>query len=140
VYASSWKPQEPNPGFMPAFMTLAAEQGCLRLGVLWRGDEAVAAQLWLVYPGQTAQIFKLAHVQGQEKWSAGSVLTTDIARHVIDVDGVTELDFLSGDDPYKADWMALRRERVRLVLAYPWSLSGWRRWVRHLLERRIVRT
>lgn len=140
VYASSWKPQEPNPAFIPAFMGLAARQGCLRLGVLWRGDEALAAQLWLVYPGQSAQIFKLAHVKGQEKWSAGSVLTADLARHAIDVDGAVELDFLSGDDAYKADWMAFRRERVRLVLAHPASLLGARylalRALRSLLGKR----
>ena len=124
VYANSWKPQEPNAGFMPAFIGLAARHGCLRLGVLWLQGRPLAAQIWLVYPGRSAQIFKLAHVKGEEKWSAGSVLTAELARHSIEQDKVRELDFLSGDDAYKADWMELRRERLRLVLAHPLSLQG----------------
>ena len=137
VYANSWKPQEPNPGFMPAFIALAARHGCLRLGVLWFQGRPLAAQIWLVYPGHSAQIFKLAHVKGEEKWSAGSVLTAELARHCIDRDNVTELDFLSGDDAYKADWMGSRRERVRLVLAHPLTLQGARRCLlRAFLESR----
>lgn len=124
VYANSWKPQEPNPGFMPAFIALAARHGCLRLGVLWLQGRPLAAQMWLVYPGCSAQIFKLAHVNGEEKWSAGSVLTAELVRHSIDLDNVRELDFLSGDDTYKADWMGHRRVRERLVLAHPASVSG----------------
>ena len=124
VYAHSWKTPEPNPAFIPALVRLAAAQRCLRLGVLWLHGEPLAAQLWLSYPGRSAQIFKLAHVKGQEKWSAGSVLTAALARHAVDVDGVRELDFLSGDDAYKADWMGFRRERLRLVLAYPGTLVG----------------
>ena len=124
VYAHSWKTQEPNPAFMPGLIRLAATQGCLRLGVLWMQGEPLAAQLWLVYPGHSAQIYKLAHVQGQEKWSAGSVLTAALAQRSMDVDAVRELDFLSGDDAYKADWMGHRRVRERLVLAHPASVAG----------------
>ena len=34
-----------------------------------------------------------------------------LMRHVIDVDQVREVDFGSGDDAYKKDWMSDRRER-----------------------------
>lgn len=113
VYAQSWKQPEPCPGFIPGLVALAAERGWLRLGVLWLNDEPQAAQLWLTGGGK-ANIYKLAYVKGAEKLSAGSVLTQALMQHAMDVDRVAEVDYLSGDDAYKADWMALRRERLGL--------------------------
>jgi hypothetical protein len=137
VYARSWKPPEPNSAFIPALIRLAASQGCLRLGALSRGGDPLAAQLWLVYPGRSAQIFKLAHLSGHEKWSAGSVLTAAMAQRAIDVDHVEELDFLSGDDAYKADWMSCRRERVRLTACRVRSAAGLIAWCRHEVSRLV---
>jgi CelD/BcsL family acetyltransferase involved in cellulose biosynthesis len=36
-------------------------------------------------------------------------------QHVIDVDRVREVDYLTGDDAYKRDWMSHSRERHGLV-------------------------
>ena len=113
VYAQSWKQPEPCPEFIPSLAKLAAEKGWLRLGVLWLNGEPLAAQLWLT-SGDKANIYKLAYVKGVEKLSAGSVLTQALMQHAMDVDCVSEVDYLSGDDAYKADWMALRRVRVGL--------------------------
>ncbi len=113
VYAQSWKQPEPCPNFIPGLVRLAAEEGWLRLGVLWLDGEPLAAQLWLTCGGK-ANIYKLAYVKGMEKFSAGSVLTRALMEYAMDVDRVAEVDYLSGDDAYKADWMALRRERVGL--------------------------
>ena len=74
----------------------------------------MAAQVWLVHGGK-ANIYKLAYAKGWEKFSAGTVLTHALMEYVMEVDRVQEVDYLSGDDAYKADWMALRRERVGLV-------------------------
>lgn len=130
VYAKSWKTPEPCPAFMPGLIRLAASMGWLRLGVLWLNDEPLAAQLWLVCGGK-ANIYKLAYVQGFEKLSAGSVLTTALMQHTMDVDGVGEVDYLSGDDAYKADWMAARRERVGLVAFDRASVRGVAGAARH---------
>lgn len=132
VYNRSWKTPEPNPAFMPGLIRLAAQQGWLRLGLVSVAGEPVAAQLWLVAGGK-ANIFKLAYVQGFEKLSVGSVLSAELMRHVIDVDGVREVDFLSGDDPYKADWMSHRRERIGLVAFDKRHWRGWVAAVRHQL-------
>jgi hypothetical protein len=113
VYAQSWKQPEPCLEFIPELVKLAAERGWLRLGVLRLNGEPLAAQLWLTCGGK-ANIYKLAYVKGVEKLSAGSVLTQALMQHAMDVDRVTEVDYLSGDDAYKADWMAQRRERVGL--------------------------
>jgi hypothetical protein len=122
VYAQSWKSPEPCPDFMPGLVRLAAREGWLRLGVLWLDGRPLAAQVWLVH-GRKANIYKLAYVRGQEKFSAGSVLTAALMERAMDVDRVTEVDYLSGDDAYKADWMARRRERVGLVA---FDLRRWR--------------
>lgn len=123
VYAQSWKSPEPCPDFMPGLVRMAAREGWLRLGVLWLGQQPLAAQVWLVY-GAKANIYKLAYVKGSEKLSAGSVLTAALMQHVMDVDRVAEVDYLSGDDAYKRDWMAERRERVGLVAFDPRSPRG----------------
>jgi len=130
VYQKSWKGPEPNTQFIPALARMAAAQGWLRLGVLRLDGQAIAAQLWLVKSGK-ASIFKLAYVTGFERFSAGSVLTAALMRHVIDVDQVHEVDYLTGDDAYKRDWMSHRRERWGLV-AFDWrTLSGLWAGCRH---------
>lgn len=113
VYEASWKGGESHPDFIRGIMQQFAKAGLLRLGLLYIQDKPVAAQLWFV-KGDTASIFKLAYAERFEKYSVGSILTEYLMRHVIDVDKVQVVDFLSGDEPYKKDWMSHRRERVGL--------------------------
>lgn len=139
VYRSSWKVPEPFPAFVPNLIRTAAGQGWLRLGVLRVGDVPVAAQLWLVHEHR-ALIYKLAYDEAYKRLSAGSVLTTELFRNAIDVDRVVEIDYLTGDDGYKADWMSHRRERRGLVAFDPRTFQGaasaarqlaarqWKRW------------
>lgn len=134
VYNQSWKQPEPCPDFMPGLIRTAAREGWLRLGIVWFQSQPIAAQVWLVQGGK-ANIYKLAYVKGFEKLSAGSVLTAALMQHVMDVDRVGEVDYLSGDDAYKADWMALRRERVGLVAFDKRHWRGWLAALRHLLGR-----
>jgi hypothetical protein len=123
VYSSSWKGPEPNTRFVPNLARMAAAQGWLRLGVLKLDDKAIAAQFWLVKDGK-ASIFKLAYVDGVERFSAGSALTSAMMEHVIDVDQVREVDYLTGDDAYKRDWMSRRRERLGIVAFNPMRIMG----------------
>lgn len=134
VYNQSWKQPEPCPDFMPGLIRTAAREGWLRLGLLMFQGQAIAAQVWLTHGGK-ANIYKLAYVKGFEKLSAGSVLTAALMRHAMDVDQVCEVDYLSGDDVYKSDWMDMRRERVGLVA---FDRRHWRGWLaegRHILGR-----
>jgi len=136
VYRSSWKVQEAYPRFVPGLIRLAAEHGWLRLGILRVAGEAAAAQLWFVVNGR-ALIYKVAYDERFAKLSVGSILTCEMIRHVIDEDHVVELDFLSGDDPYKAKWMFERRERHTLWaynLARP---RGAASYARHLAGRAL---
>lgn len=116
VYNSSWKVPEPFPEFMPGLIRASAELGWLRLGLLFVGGEPVAAQIWIVKDG-IASIYKLAYDERFSKLSAGSILTAALMEHVIDVDKVKEVDYLTGDDDYKRDWMSHRRER--------WGISAY---------------
>jgi CelD/BcsL family acetyltransferase involved in cellulose biosynthesis len=132
VYRASWKPQEPYPGFMPGLATLAARRGWLRLGVARLDGRPLAAHLWLVQGGR-AEIYKLAYDESAKPWSVGTLLGRRLAEHVIEVDGVHELDYVSGDDAYKRQWMGQRRERWRLDALNPRTARGLlatlrRRW------------
>jgi hypothetical protein len=123
VYNKSWKTAEPTPQFIPQLIRMAAAQGWLRLGVLMLNGQAIAAQLWLLKDGK-ASIYKLAYAKGYEKLSAGSVLTHALMQHVIDIDQATEVDYLTGDDAYKRDWMSHRRERWGLIAFSPRTPRG----------------
>ena len=114
IYNSSWKRPEPFPSFIPELCRTTASHGWLRLGVLRLADKAVAAQIWFVKDG-VASIFKLAYIEEYAKQTVGTVLTTELMRRAIDEDKVAIIDYLSGDDAYKKDWMTHRRERRGVI-------------------------
>lgn len=123
VYKLSWKPGEGSPDFLRDWGRMEAEAGRLRLGIAEIGGQPVAAQFWTVESG-TAYIHKLAHDERFRKQSPGTLLSVAMFEHVIDRDGVSLIDFGTGDDPYKRDWMELVRIR--------WRVRAWRkRAVRH---------
>ena len=136
VYAQSWKGPEPHPHFIPELIRLTAREGWLRLGILSVGNQPVAAQLWLVKSAK-ASIYKLAYVTGFERLSVGSVLSQAMMKHVIDVDKVQEVDYLTGDDAYKRDWMSHRRERRGLVAFQPKTAGGLWRAFKHFGSKKI---
>ncbi|MDX1736351.1 MAG: GNAT family N-acetyltransferase [Halioglobus sp.] len=137
IYHSSWKRNEPYPGFIPALVSLAADKGWLRLGLAYYDEVAVASQIWLVADG-TAYIFKLAYHPDYAGMSPGTVLTAHLARSVLEEDRVHTIDYLSGDDTYKRDWMSERRERYGIAAFNARTPTGScklvREWLRRLLR------
>ena len=123
VYAQSWKVPEPYPGFIPGLIRLCARRGWLRLGVAWVKDKPVAAQIWIVAHGR-ADIYKLAYDEAYKALAPGTLLTAALMQESLDADGVREIDYLIGDDPYKAMWMSQRRERFGLIAYDPLTLRG----------------
>ncbi len=123
VYQSSWKAPEPFPKFIPGLIRLYASKGQLRLGVVYVNDEPAAAQIWIVSHGRAA-IYKLAYDEKFSDLSVGSILTAHLMQHVIDVDGVQEVDYLTGDDAYKQDWMSHRRECWGIRAYNPRTFGG----------------
>jgi len=123
IYLSSWKRSEPYPHFVPGLIRICAEKKWLRMGVVYLDDQPIAAQVWIVNSGK-ATIYKLAHDQRYDEFSSGSTLTTHLIQHVLEVDKVREIDFGSGDDPYKKNWLSQRRERWGILAMNPRSLAG----------------
>lgn len=114
VYRASWKTPETHPAFMPNLIRTCASQGWLRLGIAYIDAQPAAAQVWIVY-NNVASIYKLAYDEQFASFSIGTILTARLMRHVIDTDKVREVDYLTGDDNYKKDWMSHRRERSGLI-------------------------
>ena len=119
VYNASWKQNEiKNAGFQDCFVedfsrAGSSGTGWSRLAILYIKGQPVAAQLWFVRHGK-ASIFRLAYDKAWKKYSTGSILTSYLMEYVIDTDRVNEIDFLTGNDAYKQDWMSERRERFLL--------------------------
>lgn len=118
VYTASWKAEEQFVEFIEGLADKFARNNWLRLAVLYIGDVPAAAQFWFVSNGK-ASIFKLVYDQFWKKYSPGTILTAYLMRRVIKVDQVDEIDFLTGNDAYKQEWMSLRRERYRLCCYTP---------------------
>ena len=138
VYSASWKVPEPFPAFVPELIRFCARTGSLRLGILRVDGEPAAAQLWIVHKG-VASIYKLAYDERFQDLSVGSILTAAMFRHALDTDKVREVDYLSGDDDYKKDWMSGRRERWGILAMNPRTPCGAAAIVKHVGGRAVKR-
>lgn len=124
IYADSWKPAEGDPAFLKQFAEAEGRAGRLRMAIAFAGDKHVAAQFWTVENG-VAYIHKLAHLEAAKDLSAGTTLTAALMKHVIDEDKVALVDFGTGDDAYKKDWMEDDRPRYRLDCRDPRQIRAW---------------
>jgi hypothetical protein len=113
IYKSSWKANELYSDFTPSLVRCLSELGWLRLAILYIQDKPVATQIWFVVHGK-ASIYRLAYDECWKSYSPGSILTQYLMRYVIDTDKVSEVDFLTGNERYKQDWMSVQRERSGL--------------------------
>ncbi len=138
IYSSSWKGSEPYPQFIPGLVRTCAKQGWLRLGVVYVDGEPAAAQIWVI-SGGTASIYKMAYDKRFADLSVGSYLTTRMLEYALDVDKVREIDYLTGDDRYKKDWMSHRRERWGILALNPRTLRGTLAIARHIGGRAVKR-
>lgn len=133
IYHSSWKPEEGSPAFLRAFAQREAEAGRLRLGIARHQGQAVAVQFWTVDTG-TAYIHKLAHLESARQLSPGTILSAAMFEQVIDRDQVEIVDFGTGDDAYKRDWMDQSRPRYRLDMFNPSRPRAWPYLVRAAMQ------
>ena len=123
VYAASWKPEEGSPDFLRALAEREGAAGTLRLGIARKDGAPLAAQLWLVEDG-TAWIHKLAYREDSKALSPGTVLSMAMFRSALDEDKVARIDYGTGDEPYKREWMAERATLWRLEAFDRRSLRG----------------
>jgi len=136
IYAQSWKGQEGSPAMLRAFAEAEGAAGRLRLGLACTAGEPVAAQFWTVEHG-TAFIHKLAHTEASKPLSPGTTLSAALFEEVIDRDQVELVDFGTGNDPYKRDWMEQVRPRYALEMYRPMQPGNWPRIARTALRRAL---
>lgn len=140
IYAQSWKPEEGSPAFLRRFAEAEGAAGRLRLAVARAdlndglGERAVAAQFWTV-EGGCAFIHKLAHVEAAKPLSPGTTLSAALFEETIDRDRVGFVDFGTGDDGYKRDWMEFERPRYRLSMVRAGDPRCWPAILRMAIKR-----
>ena len=123
VYAASWKGEEGSPSFLRALAEAEGAAGTLRLGIARKDGRAVAAQLWLV-ENDKAVIHKLAYAEDMKSLSPGTILGVEMFRAALDEDRVGRIDYGTGGDAYKADWMEERTILWRIRAFNPLRPSG----------------
>lgn len=138
IYETSWKPQEERGDLLEAFARAEGQAGRIRLGLARHEGQTVAAQFWTVENG-TAYIHKLAHREDAKHLSAGTTLSAALFEHVIDRDGVELVDFGTGSDSYKRDWMELNRPRFRLSCLDPRNPRAWPAIAKQFLRQMVTR-
>jgi len=117
VYKASWKNTEQYRDIMEGFISRFSILDWTRLAILYIDNKPVAAQIWFVLHNK-ASIFKLAYDEAWKRYSPGSILTQYLMETVIDTDKVEEIDFLTGNDRYKQEWMSERRQRWKMVITH----------------------
>ncbi|HJT41462.1 MAG TPA: GNAT family N-acetyltransferase [Sphingobium sp.] len=124
VHASSWKQPEPGLSFLRALAEREAAAGALRLGFARLNGQPVATQFWTVENG-VALIHKLSHDQAFDGASPGTLLSHAMFAHAIDTDRVGLIDYGTGDNGYKSEWMERRETLYRLDFFNPRFASAW---------------
>lgn len=137
VYRSSWKPEEGSFPFLRALAEQEDAAGTLRLGIARKHGRPIAAQFWLV-DGGVATIHKLAYAEDAKALSPGTVLSMAMFRRALDEDHVARIDYGTGDDAYKRDWMDERRQLWRLTAWNPRTPRGLAALARDRLRRLSV--
>lgn len=133
IYAASWKPAEDHPAMLRAFAQAEGAAGRLRLGIARTDGLAIAAQCWTI-ENSIAYIHKLAHLDSHKHLSAGTTLSAALFQHVIDTDRVSLVDFGTGDQRYKADWMEAVRPRYRIDCLDPAQPKAWAPLAKRMLR------
>ncbi|MDF2177304.1 GNAT family N-acetyltransferase [Aliiglaciecola sp. CAU 1673] len=130
VYNHSWKRTEPYPEFIDGLAHLGAQRDWLRLGMLSINGNPVAVQFWLVAKG-TAFIYKLAYDSAYAQYSPGTLLTHHLMRYVIEQDKVSKIDFLTGGESFKLDWMTSYRNLYGVQIVNKLSPMGFFYYLRN---------
>lgn len=138
IYQASWKPEEGDPAMLRAFAQAESAAGHFRFALALADGVPVAAQFWTVEQG-TAYIHKLAHLPSAEPLSPGTTLTAALMEQVMDRDKVAHVDFGTGNDRYKADWMEQVRARYALTCLRPGNPRHWGELARWTMRKLVSR-
>ena len=115
IYDESWKGEESYPEFICDVLQHLAAIGKAKLGILSVDGEPAAAQIWFKI-GLAWGVFKLAYRPQFRRYSVGTLLTASMIECLFTESMPSEIDFLSGDDAYKRDWVGQKREHFGMEL------------------------
>ncbi len=124
VHDRSWKEAEPGLDFLRDLAERESAAGTLRLGFARLGARAVATQLWTVEQ-DVALIHKLSHDRSFDHASPGTLLSHAMFAQAIDHDRVRMIDYGTGDNGYKTDWMDRRIPLHQIDAFNPRFASAW---------------
>ena len=123
VYAQSWKGEESYPDFIGVVLSDLAGAGKAKLGILSIENQPAAAQIWFRL-GSTWGVFKLAYQPQYKQFSVGTLLTAAMIESFFVGEPVSAIDFFSGDDGYKKDWVGECREHFGLEFIHTDNIIG----------------
>ncbi len=123
IYQQSWKVQEPSTDFINWLMHWADGKQQFRLGLLRINGIPAAFQLWLL-DGATAYIFKLAQDKQFDTFSPGTILTKYMIEQLSESDAIRCIDFLLGDDAFKALWMDKKKNVIGVEIINQTTITG----------------
>lgn len=115
VYEESWKEEESYPDFINEALQELADAGKAKLAILFVNGEPAAAQIWFKI-GDGWGVFKLAYRPKYKRYSVGTLLTAGVIEDLLADRQTTEIDFFSGDDSYKQDWVGSQRDHIGIEL------------------------
>ncbi|MCD6322101.1 MAG: GNAT family N-acetyltransferase, partial [Clostridiales bacterium] len=82
----------------------------------------IAAQIRIVN-AETVYFMEALHDSDYDKYGPGTILRADLTKYFIDVDHISEIDQIRGDESYKKYWTPNRRER-KGVFVFNHTLQG----------------
>lgn len=139
VSMNSWKrPETMFNKEIQDMMRLAAELGCLRLGLLRLGAQAAAVQFWLVDRG-IAHCVRLAYREEYKHLAVGVVLTNFMITQALDRDRAASIDFGFGVEDYKGGWMKQARDYYGVMAFNPATAAGNYHAARNIVGQRLKR-
>lgn len=124
VQSRSWKELEPHIAFFRELADREGAAGTLRLGFAELDGQPIATQYWTIENG-VALIHKLAHDKTFDAASPGTLLSHAMFAQAIDRDRVTTIDYGTGDNGYKREWMDERAPLHRIDCFNPRFASSW---------------
>jgi len=123
--------QEPEGHGRPTASASAAA-GALRFGILDVDDRPAAVQLW-VRSGRRARCLRVWSDPAHASLPLDDMLIEKIAAHLIDVDGVREIDLGSVEPEFATNWAPRARERIGVIAFNPRTWRGLRSIARHMV-------
>ena len=137
IYAKTWKKSERFPQFIPELLRHGLAERQLRVAILYLDGQPVATEFYTLFNGQ-ATSYKGGYDPAYKKYSPAEVLRIFTFKHLMEVDGVSEIDFGYGDQPYKKKWLSQGRWLVGVLAFNPRSLAGWKLLAAHFFRRFLV--